>query len=190
MGSDCFDSVSYDRLLHFPVSPCLLGSLWGSERHGSLTRQSHGVVLSDHFGPCPNYARALSPRCPSYSTRPFPLSRCSTFGLAYALWTGKGVHRDVARARALFHDAAVRGVGPAMSYKAMATAVLDPPSADRDAIVQRYLSRGVATQVRTAALPSPPLPTPPATSNRVSRQPLAQLHSLLFLPLHSFTLQR
>ena len=39
------------------------------------------------------------------------------FGYGYALWTGKGVARDVPKARSLFDEAAVGGVGGAMAYK-------------------------------------------------------------------------
>jgi hypothetical protein len=64
-------------------------------------------------------------------------------------------------------QASEAGVGAAMAYKAMAMAVCDPPSADRNAAVQRNLLKATNSQEPVALYimvrPPPPLLPPPNT---------------------------
>lgn len=75
-----------------------------------------------------------------------------SFGLGYAYWMGKGVKRDITRARTLFDFAANDGVGAAIAYKAMAMAVCDTPGPERNAHAQANIRKAIATGVRAPFL--------------------------------------
>lgn len=69
------------------------------------------------------------------------------YGLGYAYWTGKGVTRNVAKARQYFTLAADDGCGGALAYKGLIIAVCDEPGTLRNTQAQNNVKRGLALQV-------------------------------------------